>query len=142
MLHHKKSVPDRKCLRMTVATKSLSAIGYADLRVFARFWVVFLADAALLRLAAGLATAFFAVPEPDFFAGFFFAVLRDDEARDDVALSDRAAAGDRPSRAASTLARSAAMRSTTVPASAGCSAGYTTSRPSTLASMKACRASR
>src|SRR4051794_2345683 len=116
--------------------------GQADLRAFARFAAVFLVvDFAADFLAAGL--AFFA---DVFFAADFFdaAVLRPavfDGVPEEV-LSSAAEPPLRPCLAASTLARSAAMRSTTVPVSpVGCS-GCTTSRPSTLASMSAWSASR
>jgi hypothetical protein len=101
--------------------------------------VVFLAERPLVRLPAAFAVVFFAaffaaVPLPAGFdrAAFSFA----------AGAAPPAAAAGRPARAASTLARSAAMRSTTVPSSAEASAGCTTSRPATFASISACSASR
>src|SRR3954451_7330569 len=116
--------------------------GQADLRAFARFVAVFFvpADFAADFLAVGF--AFFAGA---LFAGFFDAALLRPADLDVVragALPAAETSPPRPCLAASTLARSAAIRSTTVPVSpAGCS-GCTTSRPSTFASISDWSASR
>src|SRR3954454_14167287 len=106
---------------------------YADLRAatfFGADFLVDLADFALVFAADFLAGAFLAAPLAAFFPSD---------------LAGRAVDSPPPGRpafAASTLARRAAIRSTTVP-EVGCAcSGCLTSWPAILASMTSCSASR